>query len=75
LPQLHPLLVLAFQAPVYAAKMASGGGADRSDGGRLFAGEAGMALPQRVDRRVDRMPGLGGLHLLEGAARPSPNAA
>ena len=31
----------------------------------LFADDAGRAVAQRVDRRIDRLPGLAGLHLLE----------
>ena len=35
----------------------------------LFSDEEGMAAAKRVDRHVDRIPGLEGLRLLEGAAR------
>jgi hypothetical protein len=33
----------------------------------LFADEEGQAMLQRIDRRVDRLPGLDGLGLLQGA--------
>lgn len=33
----------------------------------LFGGEDGKAMASRIDRRVDRLPGLDGLHLLQGA--------
>ncbi|MHB1519004.1 MAG: hypothetical protein ACYCYQ_12105 [Acidimicrobiales bacterium] len=33
----------------------------------LFGDEAGRSVAQRIDRRVDRLPGLEGLHLLQGA--------
>ena len=32
----------------------------------LFAGEAGHKAAARLDRRIDRLPGLAGLHLIEG---------
>ncbi|HXX90152.1 MAG TPA: ferritin-like domain-containing protein [Acidimicrobiales bacterium] len=35
----------------------------------LFDDDAGMTAAQRVDRQIDRLPGLEGLHLLEGAVR------
>lgn len=38
----------------------------------LFEGPDGLRSAQRVDRAVDRIPGLGGLHLLEGAVRSGP---
>ena len=34
----------------------------------LFSDDEGMAAARRVDRQVDRIPGLESLHLLEGAA-------
>ncbi len=34
--------------------------------GYLFAGEAGAAAAERIDRQVDRLPGQEGLHLLRG---------
>lgn len=34
----------------------------------LFAGDEGRQMARRIDRRIDRLPGLTGLHLLEGAA-------
>jgi hypothetical protein len=33
----------------------------------LFSGSDGMAMAGRIDRRVDKLPGLGGLRLVEGA--------
>jgi hypothetical protein len=30
----------------------------------LFAGEAGLASLARIDRQIDRLPGLAGLHLV-----------
>jgi hypothetical protein len=35
--------------------------------GYLFAGSRGMDMARRIDRRVDRLPGLSGLRLLEGS--------
>jgi hypothetical protein len=35
--------------------------------GHLFADGAGRATAQRIDRHIDRLPGLGGLHLVEGS--------
>jgi hypothetical protein len=35
----------------------------------LFASDDGRAVAARVDRHVDRLPGLGGLHLLEGSVQ------
>jgi hypothetical protein len=35
--------------------------------GTLFSGPAGRAMCERVDRRVDALPGLAGLHLMAGA--------
>ena len=32
----------------------------------LFEGDDGMAMARRIDRRIDRLPGLGGLGLVEG---------
>ena len=37
----------------------------------LFAGHEGRQAAQRIDRRIDRLPGLGGLHLLERAVDDS----
>jgi hypothetical protein len=33
----------------------------------LFGGQDGREIAERIDRRVDRLPGLEGLHLLRGA--------
>jgi len=33
----------------------------------LFGDQDGLAMADRIDRRVDRLPGLVGLHLLQGA--------
>jgi hypothetical protein len=33
----------------------------------LFGDEDGQAMAERIDRRVDRLPGLEGLNLLRGA--------
>jgi rubrerythrin len=33
----------------------------------LFGDDDGQAMAERIDRRVDRLPGLQGLHLLQGA--------
>jgi hypothetical protein len=33
----------------------------------LFGDSDGLAMAERIDRRVDRLPGLDGLHLLTGA--------
>jgi hypothetical protein len=33
----------------------------------LFGDDDGQAMADRIDRRVDRLPGLDGLHLLQGA--------
>ena len=35
----------------------------------LFSGPDGMAVARRIDRRVDRLPGLGGLQLVEDSVR------
>lgn len=35
--------------------------------GYLFDGEEGAAVARRIDRRVDALPGLAGLHLVESA--------
>jgi hypothetical protein len=32
----------------------------------LFGGEEGRRTARRIDRRIDRLPGLASLHLLEG---------
>lgn len=37
----------------------------------LFSGDEGRRTAARIDRRVDRLPGLAGLHLLERAAERS----
>ena len=37
--------------------------------GHLFSGPEGEVAIDRIDRRVDRLPGLGGLALLHGAAQ------
>jgi hypothetical protein len=37
----------------------------------LFGGADGMAAAQRIDRQIDRLPGLCGLHLLERVVRRS----
>jgi len=36
--------------------------------GHLFTGRDGRAMTERIDRRLDQLPGLGGLHLATGAA-------
>jgi hypothetical protein len=45
--------------------------------GTLFGDEEGRGMVQRIDQRVDRLPGLGGLHLVEQAldryARTTPD--
>jgi len=33
----------------------------------LFGDDDGRSMAERIDRRVDRLPGLEGLHLLSGA--------
>jgi hypothetical protein len=33
----------------------------------LFAGDAGLDVARRLDRNIDRLPGLSGLHLIEEA--------
>ena len=33
----------------------------------LFSGSEGVEIARRIDRRVDRLPGLYGLGLLEGS--------
>jgi hypothetical protein len=35
----------------------------------LMSGEDGLAVARRIDRRIDRLPGLAGLGLLEGSIR------
>jgi hypothetical protein len=35
----------------------------------LFTGDEGRAMTQRIDRRLDQLPGLGGLELTTGAAQ------
>jgi len=35
----------------------------------LFAGEEGLSMARRIDRRIDRLPGLCGLGLIETARR------
>ncbi len=37
----------------------------------LFGDEQGLSAARRVDRQIDRLPGLGGLHLLERAVERS----
>ena len=37
----------------------------------LFAGDDGMDVARRIDRRIDALPGQAGLHLLERAVSPS----
>ena len=37
----------------------------------LFADERGQAVTERIDRRVDRLPGLGDLHLMANAVQRS----
>ena len=39
--------------------------------GHLFAGDDGLQMARRIDRRIDRLPGLSDLHLLEAAAERS----
>jgi hypothetical protein len=41
----------------------------------LFEGPRGHAVAARIDRRVDRLPGQGALHLLERAVRSSGRSA
>ncbi|HET6811907.1 MAG TPA: hypothetical protein VFH50_12935 [Acidimicrobiales bacterium] len=45
----------------------------------LFSGQEGLATARRIDRRIDRLPGLAGLHLLEttvaGHTDPAPNVS
>lgn len=36
--------------------------------GHLFAGDEGRLMAERIDRRIDRLPGLAGLRLIQGAA-------
>jgi hypothetical protein len=38
----------------------------------LFGGPTGRAAAQRIDRQIDRLPGLGGLELVEQAVAPGP---
>jgi hypothetical protein len=33
----------------------------------LFGGDDGVAFTERIDRRIDRLPGLAGLDLVRGA--------
>ncbi|HEX9970361.1 MAG TPA: hypothetical protein VGB03_09490, partial [Acidimicrobiales bacterium] len=40
---------------------------------QLFEGEDGLAVARRIDRRVDALPGLAGLHLVESACVSSPH--
>jgi hypothetical protein len=49
--------------------------------GHLFGDAHGAEAAARIDRRIDRLPGLQGLHLVDGArrrygdrARPAPSA-
>ena len=35
--------------------------------GHLFGGDDGRAVAERIDRRIDRLPGLAGLDLATGA--------
>lgn len=35
--------------------------------GHLFSGDEGTAMAERIDRRIDRLPGLAGLRLIHGA--------
>jgi hypothetical protein len=37
--------------------------------GTLFGGDAGAGMARRIDGRIDRLPGLGGLELVAGAVR------
>jgi hypothetical protein len=41
----------------------------------LFSDEEGLGAARRVDRQIDRLPGLAGLHLLERAALDALSAA
>lgn len=41
----------------------------------LFGDGAGLEAARRIDRQVDRLPGLSGLHLVERAANGNPFAA
>ncbi|MGH9209536.1 MAG: ferritin-like domain-containing protein [Acidimicrobiales bacterium] len=35
--------------------------------GELFGDDEGVTMARRIDQRIDRLPGLAGLHLVEGA--------
>jgi hypothetical protein len=35
--------------------------------GHLFSDSTGLAAAQRIDRQIDRLPGLDGLHLIEAS--------
>lgn len=35
--------------------------------GHLFSDASGLATAQRIDRHIDRLPGLEGLHLVENS--------
>jgi hypothetical protein len=52
-------------APVGSGVMAPAETAHLADA--LFSGPDGLDVARRIDRRVDRLPGLGGLGLVEGA--------
>lgn len=39
----------------------------------LFAGDDGRRMAQRIDRRIDRLPGLAGLGLVDGVRRSTCN--
>jgi hypothetical protein len=41
----------------------------------LFGDAEGLEAARRIDRQVDRLPGLGGLHLLEGIASSASHSA
>jgi hypothetical protein len=41
----------------------------------LFGDEEGAEVARRIDRHVDRLPGLAGLHLLEGTTSPRMSVA
>ncbi len=62
---------LARQALRYLWKPVGSGvmpaGEVRFLGAHLFSGPDGMAMARRIDRRVDGLPGLAGLHLLASA--------
>ena len=68
--------VVSFKAPHRKAALARAKRLGRAgehdydaEGGHLFTGEEGRAMTQRIDRRLDQLPGLSGLELTTGAAQ------